>query len=157
MLAVGPFGPFEAILILVIVITIFGAGRLGQVGGAVGRSIREFRKSAREPGESHRAPAGKTIPPLRPEAVRNSAVPQSRRRHPHSTRIHRNVASPVTRWPWAGPAPTWARRGKGSLAERGCLALPERAAWPFVRFITSATLGTRNEHSCGVAVCNPFD
>jgi sec-independent protein translocase protein TatA len=59
MLAVGPFGPFEAILILVIAITIFGAGRLGEVGGAVGRSIREFRKAAREPGESPSSSSGK--------------------------------------------------------------------------------------------------
>ena len=53
MLAVGPFGlgPFELILILAVVVIIFGVGRLPEVGGAVGRSIREFRKASKEPEE----------------------------------------------------------------------------------------------------------
>lgn len=38
-------GAPELIIILVIVILIFGVGRLGEVGGALGRSIREFRKA----------------------------------------------------------------------------------------------------------------
>ena len=61
MLAAGPFGvgPFEAILILVILITIFGVGRLPEVGGAIGRSIREFRGAAREPSESLTNASGK--------------------------------------------------------------------------------------------------
>ncbi len=41
-------GPWELIIILVIVVVIFGAGRLSQVGGAVGRSVREFRSAVRE-------------------------------------------------------------------------------------------------------------
>ncbi len=41
-------GPFELIIILVIVILIFGAGRLADVGSAVGKSIRDFRKAASE-------------------------------------------------------------------------------------------------------------
>ena len=40
-------GGWELILILVIVIIIFGVGRLPEVGGAVGRAIREFRDSTR--------------------------------------------------------------------------------------------------------------
>lgn len=53
MLAGVPFGlgPFELILILAVVIIIFGVGRLPEVGGAVGRSIREFRKASKEQGE----------------------------------------------------------------------------------------------------------
>ncbi len=38
-------GPFELIIILVIVIIIFGVGRLPEIGGAVGKAIREFRDS----------------------------------------------------------------------------------------------------------------
>lgn len=41
-------GPFELIIILVIVLAIFGAGRLGELGGALGRGIREFRKQVRD-------------------------------------------------------------------------------------------------------------
>ena len=37
-------GPWELALILGIVLIIFGVGRLPQVGGAVGKAIREFRK-----------------------------------------------------------------------------------------------------------------
>ena len=33
------------IIILVIVLIIFGPGKLGQLGGALGQSMREFRKS----------------------------------------------------------------------------------------------------------------
>ena len=38
-------GPLEIGLILVLVLVIFGVGKLPQVGGAVGKSIREFRKA----------------------------------------------------------------------------------------------------------------
>ena len=38
-------GPFELIIILVVVMIIFGVGRLPEVGGAMGKAIREFRKS----------------------------------------------------------------------------------------------------------------
>jgi sec-independent protein translocase protein TatA len=34
------------LILLVIVLIIFGPGKLGQVGGALGKSIREFRKSS---------------------------------------------------------------------------------------------------------------
>ncbi len=38
-------GPFEIIIILVIILIIFGVGKLPQIGGAIGKSIKEFRKS----------------------------------------------------------------------------------------------------------------
>jgi len=41
-------GPMELIIILAIVIAIFGAGKLAGIGGALGGSIREFRKSVRD-------------------------------------------------------------------------------------------------------------
>ena len=37
-------GPMEIGIILVIILIIFGVGKLPQVGGAIGKSIREFRK-----------------------------------------------------------------------------------------------------------------
>ena len=39
-------GPFEFIVILVIFMIFFGAGKLGDLGGAVGRGIREFKRNA---------------------------------------------------------------------------------------------------------------
>ena len=38
-------GPTELIIILVIVMVIFGVGRLPEIGGAIGKAIREFRNS----------------------------------------------------------------------------------------------------------------
>jgi len=37
-------GAPELLIILVIVVLLFGVGRLGKVGGELGRGIREFRK-----------------------------------------------------------------------------------------------------------------
>ena len=35
----------ELVIILVIVMLVFGVGRMGDVGGAVGKGIREFKKA----------------------------------------------------------------------------------------------------------------
>ncbi len=53
MFAVGlpGIGPMEGLIILAIVVIIFGVGRLPEVGGAIGKSIREFRKASKEPEE----------------------------------------------------------------------------------------------------------
>ena len=54
MLAAGPFGlglP-ELIIILVVVMLIFGVGKMADIGGALGKSIREFRRAAKEPEQS---------------------------------------------------------------------------------------------------------
>lgn len=39
-------GPMELFLILIIVLVIFGAGKLPQIGDALGKSIRNFKKSS---------------------------------------------------------------------------------------------------------------
>ena len=38
-------GPMEIGIILVIILIVFGVGKLPQVGGAIGKSIKEFRKA----------------------------------------------------------------------------------------------------------------
>ena len=48
-------GPFELIIVLVIVIIIFGVGRLPEIGGAVGKAIREFRQATDTPDEEEKA------------------------------------------------------------------------------------------------------
>jgi sec-independent protein translocase protein TatA len=45
-------GPLELIVLLAIVILIFGAGKIADLGGALGKSIREFRGAVRE-GPTH--------------------------------------------------------------------------------------------------------
>jgi sec-independent protein translocase protein TatA len=40
------FGMPELIIILVIVMVVFGAGRLPEIGNALGKSIRNFKKAS---------------------------------------------------------------------------------------------------------------
>src|SRR4029079_10687526 len=44
----GPLGLPELAIILVIVVLIFGVGRLPEIGGAVGKGIREFRQATKD-------------------------------------------------------------------------------------------------------------
>jgi len=41
----------ELLVILVIILIIFGAGKLPEIGGALGRGIKNFKKATREPNE----------------------------------------------------------------------------------------------------------
>jgi sec-independent protein translocase protein TatA len=49
-------GGWEWIIILVIVVIIFGVGRLPEIGGALGKSIRDFKKGM-QVGEEEEAEA----------------------------------------------------------------------------------------------------
>ena len=56
-------GPTELIIILVVVMIIFGVGRLPEIGGAMGKAIREFRSTVSggkegEPEEKEAVEAG---------------------------------------------------------------------------------------------------
>ncbi len=39
-------GPFELLLVLILALLILGPGKLPEVGNALGRTIREFRKAS---------------------------------------------------------------------------------------------------------------
>ena len=41
----------ELVVILVIIFIVFGAGKLPEIGGAIGRSIKNFKKATHEPRE----------------------------------------------------------------------------------------------------------
>jgi len=60
---IGSLGWQELLIILVILALLFGASRVSDLGGALGRGIREFRSEARgeedENGEDADAPAAK--------------------------------------------------------------------------------------------------
>ncbi|HFD40301.1 MAG TPA: twin-arginine translocase TatA/TatE family subunit [Anaerolineae bacterium] len=45
------FGPTELLIILVIVVLIFGVGKVADVGPALGKAISGFRKAMREDEE----------------------------------------------------------------------------------------------------------
>jgi sec-independent protein translocase protein TatA len=58
-------GPVELLLVVLVVAMLFGVGKLPEIGGAVGKSIREFRKASREDDDSPAADALKPeSPPL---------------------------------------------------------------------------------------------
>ncbi|MDR3357644.1 MAG: twin-arginine translocase TatA/TatE family subunit [Desulfovibrio sp.] len=44
-------GMQELLLILVVVLLVFGAKKLPEIGGGLGRAIRNFRRAATEPDE----------------------------------------------------------------------------------------------------------
>jgi sec-independent protein translocase protein TatA len=53
MAAVGPFGlgPMELVVILLVLVMLFGATRLADLGGSLGKGIKEFRKAVKEEDE----------------------------------------------------------------------------------------------------------
>lgn len=48
---IGGLGAPELILIVLAIVLIFGASKLGDIGGALGKSVREFRKQTKDPEE----------------------------------------------------------------------------------------------------------
>ena len=71
-------GPWELVIVLVIVVVIFGAGRLSGVGGAVGKSIREFRKATTDDPSAHAATAPPPAAPVTSPTVTPSAVVENK-------------------------------------------------------------------------------
>jgi sec-independent protein translocase protein TatA len=58
----GPIGTTELIIILVIVMLLFGASRLPEIGKGIGKAIRNFKKSVSEPDEIDVTPKKGEIP-----------------------------------------------------------------------------------------------
>jgi sec-independent protein translocase protein TatA len=60
-------GMGELVIILVIVLLIFGAGRLPEVMGSLGKGLQSFKKGMKEPPEIDVTPE-KPNPPGKPDA-----------------------------------------------------------------------------------------
>jgi sec-independent protein translocase protein TatA len=60
-------GPMELIIILVIALMVFGAGKLPEVGSALGKGIKEFKKSLNDVERSIREPEPSEPALRRPE------------------------------------------------------------------------------------------
>jgi sec-independent protein translocase protein TatA len=69
MAAVGPFGmgPMELVVILLVLVMLFGATRLADLGGSLGKGIKEFRSAVKEEDE----------PPAHSETTTNAAAQAS--------------------------------------------------------------------------------
>jgi sec-independent protein translocase protein TatA len=81
-MGIGAFQPMHLLLILLIVLVVFGAGKLSQVGGALGQSVREFKASVdEEPGipsaDQAEGEGGPVLPalPSEPEARPTAGSP----------------------------------------------------------------------------------
>ncbi len=48
---IGGIGVWELLIILVIVMVLFGANKLPEIGSGLGKAIRNFKKSTSEPDE----------------------------------------------------------------------------------------------------------
>jgi sec-independent protein translocase protein TatA len=71
-------GPLELIIILVIALLILGPGKLPDVGSALGKSIREFRKASSDLGDSVKVDTSPLPPPSQeaPPAPAQAVAPQ---------------------------------------------------------------------------------
>jgi sec-independent protein translocase protein TatA len=49
------FAPWHLLIILLIILIIFGPSKLGDVGGALGKAIRDFKKAMNEPEDASKA------------------------------------------------------------------------------------------------------
>ena len=52
----GNLGPMELFIILVIVLVLFGARRVPEIGASIGKGIREFKKSVNDVDRQIREP-----------------------------------------------------------------------------------------------------
>ncbi len=90
-------GPVELVIILVVALLVIGPGKLPDVGAALGKSIREFRKAATDVQESVKidAPATPVAPatPPAPAPLPVAAVPIEPMPAPNTLRAE---ASPNT-------------------------------------------------------------
>ncbi len=55
---IGGFGVWELLIILVIVLVIFGAKKLPEIGGGIGQAISNFKRASSEPEEIDVTPKG---------------------------------------------------------------------------------------------------
>jgi sec-independent protein translocase protein TatA len=60
------FGPPELLIILVIVVILFGVGRLSKIGGELGSGIKAFRQGLADPDEDKAAKAADPDKPAKP-------------------------------------------------------------------------------------------
>jgi len=76
----GSFGWMELLLILIIVLIIFGAGKIPQLGEGLGKAIKGFKKSVNEPDaiDVTAAPADQPAPPVEPGQAQSSQPAQPR-------------------------------------------------------------------------------
>lgn len=66
----GNLGFMEILLILVVVLLLFGAKRLPEIGSSFGKSIREFKKGISDVDRSISEETRSSLPPRQAEPIR---------------------------------------------------------------------------------------
>jgi sec-independent protein translocase protein TatA len=66
------FAPTHLLLLLLVILIIFGPSKLGEVGGALGKGVRDFKRAINEPVGTP-APAAKATEGARVESVDKAA------------------------------------------------------------------------------------
>jgi sec-independent protein translocase protein TatA len=66
------FAPSHLLIVLLIVLVIFGPSKIGDVGGALGKAIRDFKKAMNEP-DNDAKPSDKTVE-VKPTEVKSEKV-----------------------------------------------------------------------------------
>jgi len=72
-----PPGPLEIGLILLIIVIVFGVGKLPQVGGAIGKGIRSFRRA--QSGEDEDEDEDKEEPRRRRTTAKKTATKKTKK------------------------------------------------------------------------------
>jgi sec-independent protein translocase protein TatA len=67
MFLIGPVGPMELVLIILIIVIIFGARKLPELGKSLGEGIKNFRKSITSKEKESESPPDKTKPSAKEE------------------------------------------------------------------------------------------
>ncbi len=95
------FGPEKLIFILLILILVFGAKRLPEIGQSLGKGIREFKKSVKGDFDEGQAPQQPQYPQYQapPQPQFYQPVP------PQQLQAGMPAAQPVQAAPAAQPAP----------------------------------------------------
>ena len=78
---IGSFGWMELLLILFIVLIIFGAGKIPQLGEGLGKAIKGFKKSIHEPDAMDVTPSSEQEDlqqgvPIQPQQVSEQPIEQ---------------------------------------------------------------------------------
>ncbi len=63
----GPVGPTELLLIVLIIVIIFGARKLPELGKSLGEGIKNFRRSISSKDKENETPPDKSEPPAKKE------------------------------------------------------------------------------------------
>ncbi len=69
-------GPTELLIVLVIVVILFGGGRIAKLGGELGHGLREFRKGLSGEDEAPASVLTATSNPSADSTAKNDAAPK---------------------------------------------------------------------------------